>query len=99
MSGLVSQTQSRYVAIHKQVIEMQPTAPYLLPLFNHFRQVQIFSTTLPAQTLKLVTVREAIPARLNTIQKPRNQWASDTNDSMNPLLYRVWWNSRENDLK
>lgn len=99
MSGLVSQTQSRYVAIHRQVIEMQPTAPYLLPLFNHFRQVQIFSTTLPAQTLKLVTAREAIPARLNTIQKPRNQWALDTNDSMNPLLYRIRWNSRENDLK
>ena len=50
MSAVVFLTQGRYAAIKQDitVIEMKPTAPYLLPLFNHFRQVLIFSTALPA---------------------------------------------------
>ena len=47
-------------------------------------QVLIFSTTL---------------SRLNATQKTRNPWTSDTNDSMIPVLYRIWWNSQQNDLK
>ena len=73
MSALVFLTQGRDADIKQDrtVIEMQPTAPYLLPLFNHVRQVLIFSTALPAQTLKLVTVLETIPAKYNSeTEKP-----------------------------